>query len=100
MKKILLLSISVFITAALLYYLISSNSGVDWKRIFFHLNLSYLFWYLVLYGLGLFLRTYRYHLLLRSVKTPVLPAFWNLALVTGVRNMLVDFPPARTGSLS
>jgi uncharacterized membrane protein YbhN (UPF0104 family) len=100
MKKILFLSSSVFITAALLYYLIVSNSGADWKRILSHLNPWYLFWYLVLYGLGLFLRAYRYHLLLSSVKAPVLPSFWNLALVTSVRNMLVDFLPARTGSLS
>ena len=100
MKKIFFLSISVFITATLLYYVISSNPVADWKRVLFHLNSSYLFWYLLLYGLGLLLRTFRYHLLLKSVKSPVLPSFWNLVLVTGVRNMLVDFLPARAGSLS
>lgn len=100
MKKILFLLISIFITAALLYYLISYNQGADWQRLLFQLKPSFILLYLLLYGLGLLLRTYRYQLLLRSVKTPVLPSFWHLALVTSVRNMLVDFLPARTGSLS
>lgn len=100
MKKIIFLGISVFITAILLYYLISHTRGADWQRVLFHLEPSVIFWYLVLYGLGLLLRTFRYHLLLNSAKTPVLPSFWHLTLVTSVRNMLVDFLPARTGSLS
>jgi len=100
MKKFIFLGISVCITVILLYYVVSGNRGADWERILFHLNPSFILLYLILYGLGLIFRTYRYHLLLKSVKTPVLPSFWNLTLVTSVRNMLVDFLPARTGSLS
>ena len=100
MKKFLFLGVSVFITAILLYYLISQNQGADWRRILIHLEPSLLFWYLVLYGLGLLLRAFRYYLLLQSTKTSILPSFWHLTLVTSVRNMLVDFLPARTGSLS
>ena len=53
-----------------------------------------------LYGLGLSLRTWRYHLLLKGAGPGLVPSFGRLALVTAVRNMLVDFLPARTGSLS
>ena len=56
--------------------------------------------YVGLYGLGLSLRTWRYHLLLKGAGPALVPAFGRLALVTAVRNMLVDSLPARTGSLS
>jgi uncharacterized membrane protein YbhN (UPF0104 family) len=100
MKKILLSIISAGITAFLLYYVISQNRGTEWRQILIGLNASLITIYLGLYGLGLLFRTIRYHLLLKSSKTPVLPSFGNLLLVTSVRNMLVDFLPARAGSLS
>jgi uncharacterized membrane protein YbhN (UPF0104 family) len=100
MKKSFFLGFSIFITAILLYYVISQNQSADWRRILIHLNPSFIFWYLVLYGLGLFLRTLRYYLLLQTTKTSILPSFWHLTLVTSVRNMLVDLLPARIGSLS
>jgi uncharacterized membrane protein YbhN (UPF0104 family) len=83
-----------------MYYVVSQNWNLDWRQIILRLNLSLLVIYLVLYGLGLLLRTVRYHLLLQSSRFSNLPSFWNLLLVTGVRNMLVDFLPARAGSLS
>ena len=100
MKKIFLLGLSFLVTGVLVYYLLTRSYWTDWQRILLHLKPGYLVWYLFLYAIGLLLRTFRYHFLLKSVKTPVLPSFWNLTLVTSVRNMLVDFLPARTGSLS
>ncbi len=100
MEKIFILTVSGLITATLLYYVFSQNQAVEWQRILFHLRPSFLLWYLALYGLGLLLRTFRYHLLLKSGRSTVLPSFLNLTLVTSVRNMLVDFLPARAGSLS
>jgi uncharacterized membrane protein YbhN (UPF0104 family) len=100
MKKILFSIISVGLTASLVCYVISQNRDTEWRQIIIRLNPALIISYLVLYGMGLLFRTTRYHLLLKSSKTPVLPSFWNLALVTSVRNMLVDFLPARTGSLS
>jgi uncharacterized membrane protein YbhN (UPF0104 family) len=99
-KKYLLGGVSVFVTVSLLYYVFSQNRLTDWERILLHLNPWRILLYLGLYGLGLLFRTFRYHLLLKSSLTPLLPSFWNLTLVTSVRNMLVDFLPARAGSLS
>ncbi len=100
MKRFILLGLSFLITGGLVYYLLTRSNWTDWQRILFHLKPGYLVWYLFLYAIGLWLRTFRYHFLLKSVKTPVLPSFWHLTLVTSVRNMLVDFFPARAGSLS
>ena len=100
MKKIFLLGLSLSITGILVYYLWTHSHRTDWQRILFNLNPVYLAWYLFLYIAGLLLRTFRYHLLLKSAQSPVLPPFGSLILVTCVRNMLVDFLPARAGSLS
>jgi uncharacterized membrane protein YbhN (UPF0104 family) len=100
MKKYFLLGLSFLVTGVLVYYLLTRSSWTEWQRILLHLKPGYLVGYLFLYAVGLLLRTFRYHFLLKSVKTPVLPSFWHLTLVTSVRNMLVDFFPARTGSLS
>jgi len=100
MKKILLLALSLSVTGLLVYYLLTRSHWSDWQRIIFQLNPLYLLGYLMLYLGGLLLRTFRYQLLLKSAHSSVLPTFSNLLLVTGVRNMLVDFLPARTGSLS
>ena len=100
MKKILFSIISVSVTTSLLYYVISQNRGTEWRAIILVLDPSLIAGYLILYGLGLLLRTGRYHFLLKSCRTPVLPSFGNLLGVTSIRNMLVDFLPARSGSLS
>jgi uncharacterized membrane protein YbhN (UPF0104 family) len=100
MKKIFLLGLSISVTGILVYYLLTQSHWTDWQRILFDLNPVYLAWYLSLYIAGLLLRTFRYHLLLKSSQSSVLPPFGSLILVTSVRNMLVDFLPARTGSLS
>jgi uncharacterized membrane protein YbhN (UPF0104 family) len=100
MKKVFLLGLSLVITGILAYYLLTRSHWSDWQRILFQLNPVLLLEYLILYIAGLFLRTVRYHLLLKSAQSPVLPPFGSLILVTSVRNMLVDFLPARAGSLS
>lgn len=100
MKKIFFLTLSGFVSGALVYYLITRSQWADWQRIGFQLNPVYLTWYLSLYGGGLLARTFRYQLLLKSARSQNLPSFGGLFLVTSVRNMLVDFLPARTGSLS
>ncbi len=100
MKKTILLILSLFITGLLFYYLLSRSSGSDWSRIFFNLDPRYLLFYLFLYTSALFLRTWRYSIILESSRTPVRPPFGDLILVTGVRNMMVDLLPARTGEIS
>jgi hypothetical protein len=99
-KKVILLGTSCLISGMLVYYLLAQGNWKDWQRILFHLKPAIIFWYLLLYGAGLLLRTFRYQLLLKSAETLVLPSFGQLILVTGVRNMLADFLPARVGSLS
>ncbi|MEM7196014.1 MAG: lysylphosphatidylglycerol synthase domain-containing protein [Pseudomonadota bacterium] len=58
---------------------------------------------LIVYGLllvvQLFLRTYRYQLLLTATGHPNLPGMIHIGMVTAVRNMLVDLLPARLGEL-
>jgi uncharacterized membrane protein YbhN (UPF0104 family) len=100
MKKILTAGFSFLISSLLLYYLWTHSQWNDWQKIVFQINFGSLFFYLLLYAIGLLLRTFRYQLLLKSAQSTVIPLFRDLILVTSVRNMLADFLPARTGSLS
>jgi uncharacterized membrane protein YbhN (UPF0104 family) len=100
MKKIFPLGLSCLITGILVYYLLTRGHWSDFRRILFQLDLFFLAGYFFLYIAGLLLRTFRYRFLLQSARSPVLPSFGRLILVTSVRNMLVDFLPARAGSLS
>lgn len=100
MKKIILLILSGLVSGTLGYYLVTRSQWADWQRMIFQLNPVYLIWYLSLYAGGLYARTFRYRLLLKSAQTQNLPSFGGLFLVSSVRNMLVDLLPARTGSLS
>ena len=99
-KKALSLVVSMGISALLLSLIFSQNSSSQWTRLLAQIRTDLLFLYVGLYGIGLLLRTWRYQLLLQGSGTPRTPTFGLLALVTAVRNMLVDFLPARTGSLS
>jgi uncharacterized membrane protein YbhN (UPF0104 family) len=99
-KKALYLISSISISGILLWLIFSQNSLSQWTRLLSQIRTDLLFLYVGLYGIGLLLRTWRYHLLLQSSGTLRTPAFGLLTLVTAVRNMLVDFLPARTGSLS
>jgi len=66
MKKIFLLGLSFIISGILSYYLLTHSHWTEWRRILFNLNPVYLAWYLSLCIVGLLLRTFRYHLLLKS----------------------------------
>ena len=99
-KNLLLFIVSVIITGWLAYSLFTQTRRGDWERVLFGLNYLSLLVYLGLYALNLYLRTWRYFTLLKATHTPRLPSFGDLTLVTMVRNMLVDFLPARLGSLS
>lgn len=60
-------------------------------------------WFLVLYAvmslLGLFVRSWRYRVLLRASGEENIPGVKDLTLITAVRNMTVDLFPARLGEL-
>jgi len=55
--------------------------------------------YFVVYLITLFFRAYRYRLLLIMSGEPNVPSLKQMALVTGIRNMVVDMLPARLGEL-
>jgi hypothetical protein len=99
-KKIFFLFFSLLTTCFLLYYVFSQPTGLSWKHLITRFNPFYAYIYLALYGAGLFLRTWRYQLLIRSSSAQAKVPFGELTLVTAVRNMLVDLLPARVGGLS
>jgi len=55
--------------------------------------------YLVLYIIALFIRAHRYRLLVSMSGESNVPTMRQMALVTGIRNMIVDLLPARLGEL-
>jgi len=55
--------------------------------------------YFVLNFIGLILRTFRYHILIKATGEKNTPTILHLGAVTGVRNMMVDLLPARIGEL-
>ncbi len=99
-KKTLFLALSFGLTGLLLYQIFSQTTSEQWVGLLSRIRIEFLGIYVGLYGLGLFLRTWRYHLLIKGAGPGLVPGFGRLALVTAVRNMLVDFLPVRTGSLS
>ncbi len=99
-KKIFFLFFSFLTTVALLYYVFSQPRILSWNHLITRFNPLYAWAYLILYGAGLFLRTWRYRLLIRTASHQIKVPFVGLTLVTAVRNMLVDFLPARVGGLS
>jgi hypothetical protein len=99
-KKTLFLALSFGLTGLLLYLIFTQNTSDQWLGLLSRIRVEFLGIYVGLYGLGFPLRTWRYHLLIQGAGPALVPTFGRLALVTAVRNMLVDFLPARTGSLS
>jgi uncharacterized membrane protein YbhN (UPF0104 family) len=99
-KKVLFPVLSLALTGLLLFQVFSQNTPDQWTGLVTRIRRDLLLFFVGLYGIGLFLRTWRYHLLLKGADAPVIPGFGQLVLVTAVRNMLVDFLPARAGSLS
>jgi hypothetical protein len=99
-KKSLFLAVSLVLSGLLLFQIFSQNTINQWPMLLARIRVDLLGLYVGLYGVGFSLRTWRYHLLLKGAGPSLVPGFGSLALVTAVRNMLVDFLPARTGSLS
>jgi hypothetical protein len=62
-------------------------------------SVSLLLMFLLLYLIALFFRTYRYRLLILISGEKNVPSMGQMALVTGIRNMMVDMLPARVGEL-
>ncbi|MFT6005418.1 MAG: Tol biopolymer transport system component [Pseudoalteromonas tetraodonis] len=62
-------------------------------------SLSLLLAFLGLYLIALFFRAYRYRLLILISGEQNVPSMRQMALVTGIRNMMVDMLPARLGEL-
>ncbi len=60
---------------------------------------SFLLLYVVMSLLGLFVRTWRYRVLLRASGEDKIPGVKDMTLITAVRNMTVDLLPARLGEL-
>ncbi|MBI5583909.1 MAG: flippase-like domain-containing protein [Deltaproteobacteria bacterium] len=99
-KKHLFLFASLVLSGVLLFLIFSQNSLSQWHRLISRIRVELLLLFVVLYAIGLLIRTWRYQLLIRGSQTERVPSFGQLALVTAVRNMLVDLLPARSGSLS
>jgi hypothetical protein len=99
-KKLFFLFFSFLTTGLLLYYIFSQPAGLSWEHLLTRFNPVYAWIYIGLYGTGLFLRTWRYQLLIRTSSGQAKVPFGELTLVTAVRNMLVDLLPARVGGLS
>ena len=62
-------------------------------------SVSLVFAYLGLYFVSLFVRAYRYRILISLGGEPNVPSLRQMMLVTGIRNMIVDMLPARLGEL-
>ena len=93
---------SLIILALLLMMINSGLSDGERPSVFAALSntaFTYVFLYLVLYLITLMVRAYRYQLLIRLSGEPNTPNLKQMALVTGIRNMVVDMLPARLGEL-
>ncbi len=87
---------SILISAGLLFFLFRYISFGAVKDLFLHLSYPALSAYFALLASGILFRTWRYKLMLPRVSI----GFWGLAGVTMIRNLFVDFLPARLGELS
>jgi len=105
-KQLLRLSLSIgvsFAVLALLLQMFTSGVGDEQRpsviNALLATSLDLVAAYLILYIIALFIRAYRYRLLIRLSGEPNVPTLKQMALVTGVRNMVVDMLPARLGEL-
>jgi hypothetical protein len=62
-------------------------------------SISLVMAFIGLYFVSLFVRAYRYRLLIRLGGEQNVPSMGQMILVTGIRNMMVDMLPARIGEL-
>jgi hypothetical protein len=99
-KGLLFFSGSLLVTGGLFYYLFSRPVGLSWENLLTRFDPFYAFLYLFLYGLGLWLRTWRYRRLIAKASGGESVPWIPMTLVTAARNMLVDLFPARLGGWS
>ena len=106
LKNLLRIGISIGVSFAILALLLQLvNSGLsDLERpsvlaALQATSLSLVLAYFVLYLITLVIRAIRYRLLLSMSGEPNVPTLKQMALVTGIRNMVVDMLPARLGEL-
>lgn len=90
--------LSSCITAILLVTVFSQISWDEFSKLFLEIHIGLLGAYLALNVATLFVRTWRYQLLLEPMEQKR-PAYFELLIATAVRNALVDFVPARLGEL-
>ena len=95
-KRLLYLLLSIAISVVLMAFLVR---GLDWELMgdsIRAIRLPYVALFLLTYALSVLVRAFRYLLFIGPGRIRFVPVL----LVTIVRNMLVDFLPARLGSLS
>lgn len=106
LKNLLRIALSIAVSFAILGLLLQMvTSGVadeDRPNVLATLqntSFDFVFYALAIYLITLFIRAYRYRLLLQVSGEQNVPTFKQMALVTGIRNMVVDMLPARVGEL-
>ena len=97
-KGYIYFTISLLLSAFLVWYLLSQIKLEDIYKTFINLYPTTLMLYFFLAICGVLARSYRYYILISSKSRRI--KFKDLILVTLVRNLFVDFLPARIGSLS
>lgn len=95
-KRVLTFILSVAVSIGLLVFLFSKIDFSDFVQTFQNIFVPALIGFMLLSLTGSFLRAWRYKWLLQ----PQNISWKNIILVTFIRNLFVDFFPARIGSLS
>ena len=95
-KDIFRFAVSIVLSAVLLVFLFRYIDPAALKDLFLHLYVPAILAYFALLTGGIVFRTWRYKLMLPGVSI----GFLGLAGVTLIRNLFVDFLPARLGELS
>jgi len=95
-KKILSFLLSLAVSVGLLVFLFSKIDIANFAQTFKNIFVPALFGFFILSLLGSGLRAWRYKWLLQPQKI----SWKNILMVTFIRNLFVDFFPARIGSLS
>ena len=106
LKQLLRIAVSIGVSFAIIALLLQMvNSGLpDQQRpsvlsALQNTSLSFVVGCFVVYLITLFIRAYRYRLLIAVSGEENVPTMRQMALVTGIRNMIVDLLPARLGEL-
>lgn len=106
MKQLLKIGLSIGVSFAILALLLQMvTSGLDDQQrpsvlsAMQNTSIELVFAVLVIYLITLFIRAYRYRLLLVMSGEQHVPSLKQMSLVTGIRNMIVDMLPARIGEL-